>query len=302
MRRICGRHCVDVYCLGCQVRAKCTWYPLRPPLSLLSLLPLVSARGALRFGSLRTLGAFRPIRTRRTLAGARGGGRGVFAHTRISRPILARRPSVARSRPRGADLRLGGLELLVLLVLLLILSFRQVVRDGRLPSLENSRQEPADRAPRHVQQTEWEEEFQAIGRQQGGGANQQQGAGQCPHAAQPGARKHRIWYRADHERREGRHEEAQHLLPRQIADRTVVVQPRLAEPVVRRERAARGGARQSREVRLRGARLFDVEAGEAEHGTRGEQENEDPVPAVGLEHREVHDHRWRETERDRVDQ
>src|SRR3982751_1614455 len=55
-------------------------------------------------------------------------------------------------------------------------------------------------------------------------------------------------------------------------------------------------------ISLGAAGLLDVEPRKADHRAGGEQKREDPVPAVPVEHREIHDHRRRESEGDRIDE
>ena len=202
--------------------------------------------------------------------------------------------------PRRVDLRVHRTE--GVLFVLVVLALGEIVRDRRLPTFEETGEDPADRAPRDVAQRRGEEELESARRQKRHRSEEQQRGADGAQAPEPGAWEHRIRDVADHEERQRRHEEAEQDVPLQVGDRAVVVQPRLAEPVVRRQRDAGGGTRQPLEVGLRRTSLLDVEPREAHHRAGGEQEHGQPVPARLIEHGEVHDQPGREPERDRVDE
>src|SRR5687768_98015 len=107
---------------------------------------------------------------------------------------------------------------------------------------------------------------------------------------------------ADHQERENQHQATKAYGPVQVAEDGLVVQSCLAEPVVRGECHPGGRARETVEVFFGAPRLLDVEACKPDHGARRKKEREDPVPAVPVQHGEVHDHRRRESEGDRIDE
>ena len=91
------------------------------------------------------------------------------------------------------------------------------------------------------------------------------------------------------------------LVIREENDR-LVVERRLTEPVIRGEGQTGRGTGKAVEVRFRAPRLLDVEAREADDSGAGVEEDEEPLPVLGVEHGEVHDHRRGEAEGDGVDE
>ena len=121
---------------------------IRTRLTLVSLLALFTARRALRFRAFRAIGPVgpsRPFGTRRTLLRSRRSPIGsLLALMRLGRVIRPRHPQLAMSLPGRMHLRRAELELLVVLV---VLTFRQIVGNRRLAALEEAGEHPAERVP-----------------------------------------------------------------------------------------------------------------------------------------------------------
>src|SRR5690348_2971704 len=225
--------------------------------------------------------------------------------TRSDGAVHVDRGCGARAKGRGAARRRGrqrrGRELLFGLQL-------EIDLLGLRARPDQSQDEPLERTVQHIRQHRGEEEL-AWQEDEADDRGNKDDAGHDLTWRAPADRGHR-WVRdvAHHEHGQKSHQPGQYRMPRKLRERLVVgeendrliVERRLAEPVIGRQGQARRGAGETVEVRFRSPGLLDVESREAEHGARRKQEDEQPFPVLGVEHREVHDHRGCEPEGDRV--